>query len=166
MISIDASALGTFASRTRHTDVDFRMSAQTDADHDEDNTKNVLVLEPDESIQNLFAAILKRDGYRLTRVRDGKEAVRELERRSFTAIIIDISLGPSSLERGSRRGLGFLHHLQRHAPDLLARVIVVSALAPRDVPRGLPSFCSFLRKPFELEELRKAIATCHQLTRA
>jgi len=139
------------------------MSVPTDADREEGNARNVLVLEPDESIQKLFAVILKRDGYRLTRVRDGKEAVRELGRRSFAAIIVDISLGPSSLERGSRRGLGFLHHLQRNAPDLLAHVIVVSALASRDVPRGLPSVCSFLRKPFELEELREAIVKCHEL---
>lgn len=120
----------------------------------------ILVLETDDALQGLLKTLLRRDGYDPLFVREGKAAVRLVTSREFAAFIIDVSLGPSTLERGSRRGLGFLHYLQQQRPALLPRVIVVTGLAMRELPRDLHSLARVLRKPFDLGEFRTALAKC------
>lgn len=80
-----------------------------------------------------------------------------MQEREFAAFIVDVSLEPSTLEDGARRGMGFLHHLQQKRPEVLPRVIVLSGLAPVDVRIDLARVRRFLRKPFDIDELRRAI---------
>lgn len=121
---------------------------------------SVLVLESDPGLRRLFDTVLRRDAFEPIFVEDGEAAVHLLARRDVAALIVDLSLAASSLEVGSRRGIGFLHYLQREKPLLLQHVVVLSGLVPRDVPRDLPNVFLFLRKPFELDELRAAIRAC------
>lgn len=72
-------------------------------------------------------------------------------------MIVDVGLRPSTLERGARGGMGFLHHLQRNQPEALKRVIVMSALPDREVIPFIPPVASFLRKPFDIDKLWSAI---------
>ncbi len=120
----------------------------------------ILILEPDEALQALLDTVLRRDDVERVFVQDGVAAVHASRLRDFAAFIIDVSLAPSSLEAGARRGEGFLHHLREHRPALLQRVIVLSALAPSHIPKDLPPVGRFLCKPFDIEELRSAVNDC------
>ena len=120
----------------------------------------VLVLETDTPLQGLLGAVLRRDGYAPAFVRDGHAALRMLRRRDFAAFVVDISIAPSTLEDGARRGIGFIHHLQRHTPAMLPRVVVLTGLHERELPRDLPAECRFLSKPFDLDAFRAAISQC------
>jgi DNA-binding response OmpR family regulator len=123
------------------------------------SNESILVLEADDSLQGLLDAVLRHDGYDPIFVRDGKAAKR-LRLENFAVMIVDVSLAPSTLEVGSRLGMGFLHHLQRHDPARLRRVIVLTGLASRDLPRDLPAVAYFLTKPFDIDEVRHAIRAC------
>jgi CheY-like chemotaxis protein len=121
---------------------------------------SILVLEPDLGIQRLLGVLLSRDGFTTRFVRDGRAGVRAVTEQNFAALIVDISIWPSTLERGSRRGLGFLHWLQKNRPGALRRVIALSALADREIAAVLPPVRCFLHKPFSIDELRGAVEEC------
>ena len=118
----------------------------------------VLVLEPDEQIRRLLITLMTRDGYAVTTTSDGGEAAKVLKRDRFDVFIVDISLRGSVLERGVWRGIGFLHYLQRTHPELMPRVIVTSAISPRQLRLQLPAVGRVLQKPFDIAELREAVA--------
>ena len=118
----------------------------------------VLVLEPDEQIRRLLITLLTHDGYSVTTTTDGAEAAKAFKRDHFAAFVVDVSLRDSVLERGVWRGLGFLHYLQHTRPELMPRVIVTSAIAPRQLRVQLPAVGRVLQKPFDIEELREAVA--------
>jgi CheY-like chemotaxis protein len=126
------------------------------------NEPSVLVLETDDAIRQLLEIVLRRDGYKPLFVRDGPSAVQLASEREFVLFIVDITLAQSMLEPGSRRGVGFIHFLQRQRPELLQRAIVLTGLARRDLPRDLPSVCRVLRKPFDLDDFRAAMSRCAQ----
>ena len=120
----------------------------------------VLVLEPDDQIRQLLISLLERSGYAVTATTRGDEAAIAFGMREFDVFIIDISLRASVLERGARRGLGFLHLLEQSRPDVLPRVIVTSAIAVQQLAQRIPTVCRVLQKPFDIDELRNAIAIC------
>ena len=120
----------------------------------------MLVLETDEPLQGLLKAVLRRNGYKPVFVQDGNEALRLLARREFAGFLVDVSIAPSTLEDGARRGIGFIHYLQRKNPALLSHVVIVTGLADRELPPDLPSICRILRKPFDIDALRNALSEC------
>jgi CheY-like chemotaxis protein len=118
----------------------------------------VLVLETDGPLQGLLEAVMRRNGYKATFVQDGNAALRLLGRQEFAAFLVDVSIAPSTLEDGARRGIGFIHHLQRTNPALLSQVVILTGLPDRELPSDLPSICRILRKPFDIDALREALS--------
>ena len=121
---------------------------------------SILIFETDPGIQRLLEVLLHRDGYATHVVPDGRSAIAAMAEEDFDAVIVDITIEPSMLERGARRGIGFLHWLQKHDPGVLQRVIALSALMDRDLRGKLPHVRTLLRKPFGIDELREAVAKC------
>lgn len=118
----------------------------------------VLLLESDEKIAALVQHLLHREGYTVERGQGGGGAAVELcKTRVFDVIIIDVSIAESTLEPGSRRGIGVLHALERECPDVLDQTIVTTALPDRDL-RDVPNGCRIIRKPFDIDALRSAVA--------
>ena len=119
-----------------------------------------LLLEPDDQIRELVTRILENAGFEVTAVVAGDHAVAALATRDYDALIIDISIRASALEDGVRRGVGFLHYLEREHPDVLERVVVTSALSERELLRSLPRVSHILTKPFDINELEAAAIDC------
>lgn len=119
-----------------------------------------LLLEPDDQIRELVTRILENAGFAVTAVVAGDHAVAEISKRDFDALIIDVSIRASALEDGVRRGLGFLHYLERERPVALERVVVTSALSRRELEHSLPRVHHILTKPFDINELESAVIEC------
>ncbi|HSP15369.1 MAG TPA: response regulator [Thermoanaerobaculia bacterium] len=120
----------------------------------------MLLLEPDAGIRELVTKVLQRAGYTVAGTSGGGEALRERQTRRFDALVVDVSIYGSVLEDGARRGLGFLHFLQRTQPAVLDRVIVTSALPEAELRGQLPPVCRVIRKPFDIDELTNAVSEC------
>lgn len=108
---------------------------------------SVLVVEDDEAIQALVESILRMDGYTVAIANDGVEALQEVERLHPEMIILDIGLP-------NMNGEAFIaaYH-QTPAPH--APIIGMSAYQVD--PHLLASLSGFIKKPFDLAQLRNVV---------
>lgn len=86
---------------------------------------------------------------------DGRSAVALLSSHSFDAVVLDLVLPEMS-------GNDVLRFVAVHAPDLLRRTIILTAL-PESAWTAFEearSCAAVLRKPFSLDELQTALHSC------
>ena len=111
----------------------------------------VLVLDDDVSMQKLVSMLLKREGHRVDVVDSGSKAIEAMARNDYVAILLDLMMPHEG-------GLTVLSHLRTHKPELLQRVILVTAM-PDSVLRGIgKDVFAVVRKPFEASELVATVA--------
>lgn len=113
----------------------------------------VLLAEDNEGTSTLIQAVLKRE-FEVDVVTEGLEAVERLKRRSYAAILIDLLMPVHD-------GFTVLEFLRTTQPDLLARVLIVTAsVSPREMTRlNEYPVAALIRKPFEIETLLNGVRT-------
>ncbi len=115
---------------------------------------SVLVADDNEATCTLIKALLQSE-FAVDVVTDGAEAVETLKVRQYSAILLDLRMPVMD-------GYGVLEFLERNRPDLLPRVLVVTAaLSPAEIGRvrGYP-ICGVIAKPFEVDALLSAVRQC------
>lgn len=112
----------------------------------------ILVAEDDPAIQKLLSHVLQRSSHEVTVVDDGAQALEQLGRSEYDVILLDLMMPRVS-------GADVLAHIGEHHPELLSRVIVVSAYT-RLADSLIPSACSVVAKPFEIPQLMATIESC------
>lgn len=110
----------------------------------------VLVVDDREEQRNVIARILKSQGYRVSTLAGGADAVTFLEGPGADLVILDISL------RRDREGLDLHAQIRSRWPS--QRILLISG-HPREAYAdvlGRAGDCPFLKKPFRAEELLAA----------
>lgn len=121
-----------------------------DATTETPKNDRVLVIDDREEQRNVISRILKSEGYRVSSLAGGAEAIKHLEGPGADLIILDISL------RRDREGLDL--HAQIRARWPSQRILLISG-HPRETYAdvlGRAGDCPFLKKPFRAEELLAA----------
>ena len=115
---------------------------------------NVLVVDDDDVVREMIATILRRNGMNPDCVADGDSAFRQLRSRSFDAVIVDLLLPRIN-------GFEILREIKNSFPELLPRVVVVTAASERTL-RDFDStgVRKLLRKPFDIDELVSEVVDC------
>lgn len=113
--------------------------------------RNALVVDDDETNRKLISAILQRERFLVTWASDGAEAIAALARSDFSVIVLDLMMPEVN-------GQEVIRYLRDDKPQMLSRVIVLSALSVIDVPRDL--VFTVIRKPFEFEKFIAVICEC------
>lgn len=115
----------------------------------------VLIVEDDPPTRHLLEALVRRHHYEAVAAGDGRTALQSLETRDFEVILLDLLLPEVD-------GLEILLRVERTAPQLLHRVIVVTAALPAEYFACEPirSVWSIVRKPFELSALEEQLLEC------
>jgi CheY-like chemotaxis protein len=116
----------------------------------EPTTLPILIVEDDPATQSLLRVVLQRFGYASDVAGNGQDAIRQLQRKPYAAVVLDIMMPVS----GGGDVLEFLTSLENPVP-----VVVCSAAGPA----ALTGFDTDLvkavvRKPFEIEHLIAVIA--------
>jgi DNA-binding response OmpR family regulator len=113
-----------------------------------------LVVEDDEGILNLIVTVLRRQGFDVVGVRDGREALDLLRADDrFVVIVLDLVLPHVG-------GAEVIAYLRQQMPATLRRVVVITA-APKSRVEGISEeICVVLRKPFDLEAFIRAVQSC------
>ncbi|HEX2123070.1 MAG TPA: response regulator [Thermoanaerobaculia bacterium] len=112
-----------------------------------------LVVEDDDAIRFLTAQILRREGFSVDEGTNGREALELLSDREYDVVLLDLAMPEMN-------GLDVLDHVSRRMPQILRRIIVITAslhLLRAGLPEGV---CRVLTKPFDLGELTAAIGDC------
>jgi CheY-like chemotaxis protein len=110
----------------------------------------VLVLDDDESMQRLVSTLLKREGYRVTGVDNGLQAIDALKKTKFDVILLDLMMPTEG-------GMTVIRHLRAHDPAVLERVIVLTATADAVLRTIENDVFAIVRKPFEATALIEAV---------
>ena len=111
----------------------------------------VLVVDDDAAIRKLVSSVLRRSGYRVDTAEDGVEAVLKIGLVEYQAILLDLMM--PNLD-----GFSFLSTINEQKPDLLDRIIVMSAASPQVIAERMRDVrFTLLAKPFELDELLRRV---------
>jgi len=112
--------------------------------------KNILVADDDMSVRTIFSSILRKEGYRVTAVKNGYEAIKAIKEDNFDLALVD--LGMPGLD-----GIEVLEKIKSRRPE--TRVIIYTgygsvATAVEAIRKGA---ADYLNKPFSPEELKAGV---------
>ena len=107
---------------------------------------SVLVVDDEESMRHFLQRGLKRLGYEVETAADGEAAVAMLQRRTFSAMALDLRM--PGLD-----GLAVLARSKSLAPDTVVVLMTAHGSVSHAVEAMKLGAADFLQKPFELDEL-------------
>ena len=113
----------------------------------------VLVADDDIHINALISRLLEREGFEVVRVRDGQDAITQIDERDVDILVLDLMMPRVD-------GFGVMNHLEKTRPQLLRRTIVVTAFPESETILGFRHVCRILQKPFDMSALLAAIRDC------
>ncbi len=114
--------------------------------HISNKTKKILLLEDDEILAQTITQFLKIDGYDVTLVCDGEEALDATYNTSFDLYLLDINVPLLN-------GLEFLK-LSRDSGDKTATFFITALRDISSLSKAFDSGCDdYIKKPFDIDEL-------------
>jgi signal transduction histidine kinase len=122
----------------------------------------ILIVDDDESVMLTMQAVLQMDGYDVTGVMKGSEALDLIGRESFDLLLTDLRLDDLD-------GLTILAEVRAKSPETVAIMLTGYASLESAVKALREGAYDYLFKPCEVEELRATVARGlekHHLTRA
>ena len=119
---------------------------------------SILVAEDDELTLELLANVLRREGYEVTAVGDGREALDRLGETRFDLVVTDIQMARAS-------GLEILDAVMRGAPEV--PVVLVTAYADPGAAMDAiaKGAADYLAKPVDIVALRTTVARALERSR-
>jgi len=117
---------------------------------------DVLVIEDDFPIQRLLKHIVERLGFECECADDGVDGLAAIRRKNPRVIVLDLLLPRAN-------GFDVLRHLKALTPEVLPRVIVVTAAAESTYAgcKEIDQTHCLLRKPIDLDVFCSEVAACH-----
>ena len=108
--------------------------------------RRALVVDDDAGIRILVSRILGRHGYAVDAVKDGAEAIEKVLQHDYAVITLDLMMPRID-------GAAVMRYLAEHRPEMLARVIVMTAFGDRAIRAICPPVVRFIEKPFDISRL-------------
>lgn len=106
----------------------------------------VLLLDDDAAMQRLVQKLLEREGYRVDVVGNGLDAIEAIGRDDYAAMLLDLMMPHEG-------GMTVIRHLRETTPELLRRVIVLTA-TPAAVLKSIEGeVFAVVHKPFAASDL-------------
>lgn len=124
-------------------------------------SRRILFLEPVESVRKAVAAHLVSHGFEVESVDREDEALRRLTGGGFGVVLIDVALE-------GRRGFPVVEHITQRIPELLTRIVVITADDSEKVRHELAllGVCEVVPKPIRADEILQAVRDCLQSAEA
>lgn len=106
-----------------------------------------LIVDDDEPIRSMLAALVRHHGFVVETANDGDQAIDSIARDGFDVILLDLMMPRVD-------GWAVLRYMHEHHPDLVRHTIVATAVPEREAERTItqPIF-GIHQKPFELDRL-------------
>jgi CheY-like chemotaxis protein len=116
--------------------------------------KIVLLAEDNDATCTLVTAILHRE-FTVECATDGNDAVERLRTKRYAVVLLDLLMPGVD-------GFGVLDFLRVHAPEMIPRVLILTAaLTQKELARANSyPICGIVKKPFEVEALLDSVRQC------
>jgi DNA-binding NtrC family response regulator len=132
------------------SDILQRLSARIGTD---DRDPVVLVADDDAAITRLCRLVLERAGFRVETASDGRAALDQIEANDYAAILLD-------LQMPFMHGATLLAILGRDKPEVLKKLVVMTALPDAALTDIRGAAASVLRKPMSDGDVVHAVRRC------
>ena len=109
-------------------------------------SRRALVVDDDRGIRVLVCRILAREGFAVDTARDGAEAIEKLFEHDYDLITLDLMMPRID-------GMGVVKYMLEHRPELLGRVLVMTAFGASALSKVCPPVARFIEKPFNVDTL-------------
>lgn len=110
----------------------------------------ILVIDDDPAIQQLMLALLRRCDVMVDVCGDGEEARSMITAEIYDSVVLDLMLPRAS-------GFELLEHVRRTRPDLLDRIVIVTAASDLMLRKLPETNVRLLRKPFDIQDFVKVV---------
>jgi len=116
----------------------------------ESDQKNILVVDDDKSARTTFSSVLRKEGYRVTAVENGYEAIKAIAEESFDLALVDLRM--PGLD-----GIKVLEKIKSRRPE--TRVIIYTGYGSvtTAVEAMRKGAADYLNKPFSPQELKAGV---------
>ena len=111
----------------------------------------ILVTDDEESIREFLDIMLRKEGYEITCVEDGKQAADILKKKTFDMVISD-------LQMPNMTGIELLKHVRESYPELIFMMITAFGTTESAVEAMKMGAYDYITKPFKIDEVRINIA--------
>lgn len=111
----------------------------------------ILVVDDEESIREFLEIMLKKEGYEVSCVEDGQQALDFLKKKSVDMVISD-------LQMPNVTGIELLEQVKQQYPDMLFMMITAFGTTETAVEAMKLGAYDYITKPFKIDEVRINIA--------
>lgn len=120
----------------------------------------ILLIEDDETIRRALERLLEDEGYRVRSASDGTQLSDVLDDTPIDLVMMDIGLPWVN-------GLELTEMMKGHSQLKKIPLILISGRSSKeDIKKGFAAGCDdYLTKPFDLEKIKKTVATLLQLAK-
>ena len=117
-----------------------------------DGNREILVVDDEERILNLFRRVLSKEGFHVTTTERGQEALKLIEERPFGAFVVDYHLPDVN-------GRAIAEHLIQNRPELISRLILTTGDDQAEDFKALSREAGAvtLAKPFQIREMLSVV---------
>jgi two-component system nitrogen regulation response regulator NtrX len=123
-------------------------------------SKDILIVDDEEAIRDVVAAVLEDEGYRPRMAANSDEALREMGRRPPALVLLDIWLEGSKLD-----GVQILERIRVEHPDVPAIMFSGHGTIETAVTAIKKGAYDFIEKPFQADRLLIAISRALEASR-
>lgn len=114
------------------------------------NQKNILVVDDDVSVRTVFSSVLRKEGYGVTAVKDGYEAIKAIDEESFDLALVD--LGMPGMD-----GIEVLEKIKSRRPQTQVIIYTGWGSVTTAVEAMRKGAVNYLTKPFSPDELKASV---------
>ncbi|MBM4379862.1 MAG: sigma-54-dependent Fis family transcriptional regulator [Deltaproteobacteria bacterium] len=122
----------------------------------------VLVVDDENNLRKVLAALLRREGYDVTVAEDGQVASAEFDRNGADVVVTDLIMPRLG-------GMELLHHVNQASPDVPVIIMTAHGTVDSAVEAIKAGAFDYITKPFDQAELQAVIAKAvrtHQANQA
>jgi DNA-binding response OmpR family regulator len=114
----------------------------------------VLIAEDSPEIRLLVSRVLATEGYDVSTVDDGREAIAKIREQHFDAILLDFMMPHVS-------GFGVIDWIQENRPDVAKSCVIVMTAAMHELKKfDTSTVFATITKPFDVYVLRDTVRKC------
>lgn len=112
-----------------------------------------LIVDDNDSIRRLVVRVLQRSQVETEEASDGAEALRKIDADDFDVVVLDLMMPRHS-------GFDVIRELREKRPEVLKKVIVMTAAADKTTEGIEDEVCAVVTKPFSITDLTQTVERC------